>query len=67
MAGDGFLPFHFLDRAAGRIDFDLTAAVLAAQEVVIISFQAGPADLGDVGHAFDAFQALGIFFIDLAT
>ena len=66
MTGYGFFAFHFLNRAAGRIDFDLTASVLTAQEIVIISFQAGPADLGNVRYAFDAFQALGVFFINLA-
>ena len=66
VTGYGILAFHFLDRTAGGVDFDLTAAILAAQEVIVIGFQAGPADLGDVGYAFDAFQALGVFFIDLA-
>ena len=60
-----FFSFHFRNRTAGRIDFDLTAAVLTAQEIVVIGFKAGPPDLGNIGDAFHTFETFGIFFIDL--
>ena len=66
VAGYGILSFHFLDRTARSVDFDLPAAVLAAEQVVIVRFQAGPADLSDIGHALLPFEALLVVLVYLS-
>ena len=66
VAGYGILSFHFLDRTARSVDFDLPAAVLAPEQVVVVRFQAGPADLGDIGHAFLPFEALLVVLVYLS-
>ena len=57
--------FHFLDRRTAGIDLDLTAAILAAQQVIIVRFQTGPANLSDAGNAFLSLEPFHIFFVDL--
>ena len=65
VTGNGILSFQFFDGTARRIDLHLAAAVFAAQEIIIICFQPGAADLRNNGNAVLIFQALHIFFIDL--
>ena len=65
MSRYGIFAFHFLDGSTAGIDFNLTATVFTAQQIIIIGFQPSPANLGDTGNTFLPLQSFHIFFVDL--
>ena len=66
MSRYGIFPFHFLYRRTSCVDFYLAATIFAAQEIIVIRFETGPADLGHAGNAILPFEPFQVFFVDLA-